>query len=343
MKRFLLSILVIAGVPMLIALGLYLWTDPFRTLHPFDINDTDATNREYASTELFRRNHSTYHYNAFVFGSSQASGLNTYTWALYLPDSASTFLFQAYAETITGVKQKVEWLDKQNAHIDYSLVLIDIPGFFSNRQYGYEAVSMKHWRLSGEPEWLYHTHEYLNFLQRPSFWWTNIKRTVNGVKEPFDNDTVTNDFFAYNRYHYDVLPPQDSLKNCSEVTRRTFFAEVNNRTEADVKMSKAVINSRMQQILCDIKAVFDKQHTDYHIIITPAYRYVHPYLNTADLEVLQHIFGKERVWDFTTDPQLTSDYNDFFDPVHFGTRLGWYMLQDIYGSTLIEQPKTMEK
>ena len=332
MRRFLITTFTFIAVPMFVALGIFLWTDPFRTLHPFNMNDTDATNREYASTELFRRNYPRYHYNAFVFGSSQASGLNTYTWAMYLPDTASTFLFQAYAETITGVKQKVEWLDRNDVQMDYALVLIDIPGFFSTKQYGYEAVSMKHWRLSGEPEWLYHTHEYFNFLQRPSFWWKNIRRKTNGVKEPFDNDTVTNDFFADNRFHYDALPPQDSLKNCSEMTRQTFLAEADNRSENDVRMADAVITTRMEGILQDIYAVFERQHTDYHIIITPVYRYTNPYLNPEDLEVLHRVFGSDRVWDFTTDKKVTSDYNDFFDPVHFGTRLGWLMLRDIYDS-----------
>ena len=189
---------------------------------------------------------------------------------------------------------------------------------------------MKHWLLSGTPEWLYHTREYFNFLQRPSFWWENIQRKKKGEKEPFCNDTITNDFFANNRYFFDVQPPQDSLRNCSEMTRRTFLAEAGHRSEEDVRMADAVITPRMERILQDICDVFNRQHTDYHIIITPVYRYTNPYLNPKDLDVLQRVFGSDRVWDFTTDPRLTSDYNDFFDPVHFGTRLGWLMLQDIY-------------
>ena len=106
--------------------------------------------------------------------------------------------------------------------------------------------------------------------------------------------------------------------------------QIANVSEADVVMAEPVINHDMQEILLDIKAVFEKQQTDYNIVITPSYRYTSPYLNTNDLVILQEVFGKDRVYDFTTDNQLTSDYNDFFDPVHFGTILGWKMLKTIY-------------
>ncbi len=330
MKRFLLTTIIAVAVPLCIALAIFLWTDPFRTLHQFDICDVDATNREYGSVELFRRNYDTYHYDAFVFGSSQASGLNTYTWATYLPDTVSTFLFQAYSETITGVKQKVEWLDQQGVDIKYALVLIDVPGFFSKNQTTTNAVSMKHWRLTGDKEWVYHAREYANFLQRPSFWLKNIRRKMVEEKEPFEYDTITNDFFATNKYTYNLILPQDSLKNCSEVTRQTFLARAASVSEDDVKPAPQVIDEKMVNILQDIKAVFDKQHTDYRIIITPIYRYTNPYMCEEDFATLTTIFPQERIYDFSTNKEFTSDYNDFSDPVHFGLRMGGRILKTIY-------------
>lgn len=330
MKRFIITFSLVIGIPLILLLGLYLWSDPFKTLHTFDINDIDATNREYQTVELFKRNYPTYHYNSFVFCSSQGSGLNTYTWRMYLSEQSQPFLFQAWSENITGVKQKVVWLDNQNVPIEHALILIDIPGFFSTNQHPTDALSVKHFELSDEPEWMYHTREYYNFIQRPSSWIDFTCRKLRGVKTPLGSDTISNDFFAENRFNYDVLPKQDSLCSCSEQTRRNFFLQIANVSEADVVMAEPVINHDMQEILLDIKAVFEKQQTDYYIVITPSYRYTSPYLNTNDLVILQEVFGKDRVYDFTTDNQLTSDYNDFFDPVHFGTILGWKMLKTIY-------------
>ena len=86
MKRFIITISLSIVIPLILLAGIYIWTDPFRCVHPFDINDVDATNREYLSTELFLRNYPTYHYNSFIFASSRGGGLNTYQWKQYLPE-----------------------------------------------------------------------------------------------------------------------------------------------------------------------------------------------------------------------------------------------------------------
>lgn len=330
MKKFLITILLVIGVPLLLLLGLYLWTDPFRTLHAFDINDVNTVNREYVSTELYLRNKDRYHYNSFVFGSSQAGGLNTYTWKMYLPDSASTYLFQEFGGTITGVKQKIEWLDKTGAELRNVLIIIDMPGFFSPEQNGHDAIGMNHYQLSGEPEWMYHACEFYNFIQKPSCWVDYAKKQVTGEKHPLETDSVTNDFFMENALRFREIPPQDSLSGCTEQTKRDFFLRNTNVSEEDVVMAPAVIEEDFIPTLQTIKEVLDKQQTDYYIIITPTYRYTNPYLNTSDLQVLQSVFGERRVWDFSARKQYTSDYNDYTDPVHFGRRLGWYMIREIY-------------
>lgn len=330
MKKFLLIVVAFFGIPLLLLFGLYLWTDPFRTLHAFDMNDVNSVNREYVSTELYLRNKTTYHYNAFVFGSSQASGLNTYTWKMYLPDTASTFVFQAWGDNITGVMQKIEWLDANGAKIEHALILMDMPGFFMGQQVKYDALSMQHYALTGTPEWLYHAREYYNFIQKPSSWRRNVKLKYRGYREAITADSITNDWFADNAKNYEAIPKQDSLSQCTEQTRRDFFLRNAYVTEDDVKEAPAVIDESFLPTLLTIKAVLDKQKTDYYVIVTPVYRYTHPFMNTQDLKTLQEVFGEDRVYDFSARIEYTSDYNDFFDPVHFGTRLGWYMLREIY-------------
>lgn len=223
MKKFLTIVGLFFGIPLLLLLGLYLWTDPFRTLHAFDIHDVNAVNREYVSTELYLRNKDTYQYNAFVFGSSQASGLNTYTWKMYLPDNVNTFLFQSWGENITGVKQKMEWLDSDGAKIEHALILIDMPDFFEKKQIHQDAISVKHYALSGEPEWLYHAREYYNFIQKPSSWLSYGKQKILSHKEVLSADSITNDWFASNAQNYEAVPKQDSLSQCTDQTRRNFF------------------------------------------------------------------------------------------------------------------------
>ena len=173
-----------------------------------------------------------------------------------------------------------------------------MPAFFGPEQNGHDAIVMKHYALTEEPEWLYHTYEYYNFIQRPSNWIDYAKQKLKGIHAELDADSITNDFFITNRENFQELPKQDSLKGCSEQARRNFFLRHSNVSEADVKMAPAVIDESFTPALKTIKSIFDKQQTRFYIIITPTFRYTNPYINTKDLEILQSIFGKEQVYDY---------------------------------------------
>ena len=215
MKRFLLTILIFIAVPLILLVGIYLWTDPFRCIHDFDINDVDATNREYMSTELFLRNNPTYHYNSFIFSSSRGGGMNTYQWKQYLPEGATPFLFQAWGESLTGIELKMNYLNENNVSIDNALILFDIPSSFAAyNQLPREALSMKHYMFTSHTKFGYNVMQYLNFIQSPSLWIKSIKNRAAGVRMSCESDTVTNDWDGSNRYHYTELPAQDSLKQC---------------------------------------------------------------------------------------------------------------------------------
>ena len=71
---------------------------------------------------------------------------------------------------------------------------------------------------------------------------------------------------------------------------------------------------------------------------TPAYCYTSTYINDEDLRVLETIFGKDRVHDFTRH-YITRDYNYFTDPSHFSLRAGYIMLEEIYRDSISASPQ----
>ena len=330
MKRFVITILVFIAIPLILLVGIYLWTDPFRCIHDFDINDVDATNREYLSTELFLRNEPTYHYNSFIFASSRGGGINTYVWKQYLPDGAQPFLFQAWSESMTGIEQKMNYLNEHHISINNALILIDIPSTFDTKnQLPKDALSMKHFVFTGQSRFRYNVLQFTNFIQKPSLWRKSISNKVHHVHMSCPSDTITNDWFNTNRLNYTELSPQDSLKQCSEIGRKTFFAEIE-RSKGKLTMSEPLITELYEEQLRHIKAIMEANHTDYHIIITPAYCYTNPAVNPNDLALLCDIFGEERVHNYTGKNAYTDDYNNFSDPNHFGLRVGYLILKDIY-------------
>lgn len=329
MKRFLVIIITIIVIPLILLAGLYVWTDPFRCIHPFDINDIDVTNREYLSTELFLRSNPTYHYNSFIFSSSRGGGMNTYQWKQYLPEGAQPFLFQAWSESLTGIELKLEYLDKRNIPIDNALLLFDIPSTFNQNQLSHNALSMKHYLFTEQSKFVYNALQYLNFIQKPSLWIEYANKRMRNVRIAYNSDTITNDWEKDNRFNYTEQPPQDSLKNCSEMTRRTFMSKWEH-SNGRVVESEPLITAQFRKQLLHVKEIFDANHTDYQIIITPAPCFTNLAINPIDLAVLQEIFGENRVHDYSGKNELTEDYNNFSDPSHFGRRVGYLIIEDIY-------------
>lgn len=328
MKQFVVTIICILGIPILVALSIYLWTDPFRCLHTFDIENTDATNREYLSTELYLHNRDSIQYNSFIFASSRGCGLNTYQWKQYLCEDSQPFLFQGWSETLTGEYLKIKFLDESGVQIKNAILMFDIPGTFGKPQLSHKALDMKHFMFTGGNRFTYNAYQFYNFLQKPSSWIKSIKK--RNIKEPYCADLISNDWDANNCNDYMELPPQDSLKNCTATTRNSFYARINGKTLEDVKISAPVIDKSMENLLKEIKAIFDKQHTNYAIVISPGICYTSSSINSTDLQILEQIFGNSNVYNYAGINEFTVDVNNFSDPGHFGRRVGFLIMKDIY-------------
>lgn len=327
----------IFGCPILLLLGMFIYTDPFRTLHPFNPNDVDATNREYLSTELFLQNKDKYSYNSFVFSSSKGCGINTYTWKMFINNTtAQPFLFQAWSESLTGIELKMQYLTQNNIPIDHALILLDIPGSFAKGQLSIEALSMKHYIFTQQSKGIYNALLFYNYCQKPSRWIKSVKDKLTNKQVSLGSDSVTNDWQADNYLTYAELPPMDSLKECSNKARKIFYEKIKNKNDDNIEMSSILLNESFKRQLERIKSLLDSNSTDYHIIITPAYCYTSTYINDEDLCTLETIFGKDRVHDFSRH-YITRDYNYFTDPGHFGLRAGYIMLEEIYGARTFEE------
>jgi hypothetical protein len=129
--------------------------------------------------------------------------------------------------------------------------------------------------------------------------------------------------------NYTELPAQDSLKNCTEMTRTTFFSTIEH-SGYQVTVSKPLISQQFEQQLRHIYAIFEENNTNYHVILSPGYCYTNPEVNPQDLKLLQEIFGTSRVHNYTGKNEFTEDYNNYSDPGHFCLRVGFLMIKDIY-------------
>lgn len=331
MKRFLITIGLFFSVPLLLLILIYLVTDPYKTLRSFSLEYFDNTNRDYLSSELWLMNYQEQKYDSYIFGSSRACGINTYHWLKYLPENSKQFLFQGWGESITGIEQKISYIDSKGLPIKNVILLIDYTGTFGEDQVPTEALSIKHPVFSKQPKIIYETILFADFVQKPSQWARAVKRWRKDEK-PFVNfDPISNDWDKGNKYRDLSVPPdKDSLQNCSELARKVFLKENAGKTDADLPTCEPVINKGFEQQLQHIMSIFARQGTDYRIVISPGYCYTSPKINIKDLEILYSIFGAENVFDFSGKNYMTEDYNNYSDPGHFGLWVGWHLIEDIY-------------
>ena len=329
MRRFLKRVFLFVSVPVLLLAALYFLTDPYKTLKPFSLDYFDDTNRDYLSSELFLMNYPTYKYDSFIFGSSRGCGINTYHWAKYLPAGSKQFLFQGWDETITGIDQKVSYIDEKNHDLNNALVLLDIPGSFTKNQEPIEAMRIKDPHFSHQPRWLFQAILFYDFMQKPSQWLIALKESLSQTSPHIEFDVISNDWDAENKHRdLTVSPIKDSLRNMSTISRRAFLKSIGNVDT--VTVSKPLINDFTIKRLNHIKRFFDRRHTSFKIIITPGFCYSYPKISPVDLDVLNSIFGPENVYDYSGENEWTLDFNNYTDPNHFGLYVGWQMIEGIY-------------
>lgn len=317
MKKFILRTIYFLGIPLLLVIIIYLLADPFRTNGKFDLADVNTLNREYLSTELYLKNEKSQQYNSFIFGSSKGCGLNTYKWKSHLPVGSSQFLFQAWGETITGIYQKINFLHKRKVNIDNAIILIDIPTSFSKIQEPTTAIELKHYKLSGRSKLYFHTTLFIEFL-KPSEILKAIGEIFQKPENKIDFDTISNDWNKLSRLNWSKIPKQDSTLNKMRFGKRPKIEQ----------QSRPLITPEFEDILNKIAQLLKKCKTDFKIIITPAYNQIG--INEADLALIEKIFLKQNVFDFSGKNLFTEDKYNFSDINHFDEIVGWKMLDEIY-------------
>ena len=331
MGRFLKQIALYLLVPLLLLAAVYFVTDPYKTLRPFSLTYFDDTNRDYLSSELFVQNYPEYHYDAYVFGSSRCGGINTYQWLSYLPEGSSQFLFQAWGETITGIDQKITYMDENHYSLDNVLILVDIPLTFSKPQLPHQAMSIKDPRFSHQPEWVFQSVLLFDFIQKPSEWRRAVRKWRSSAPPKINFDPVSNDWEKGNKELDLSQPPaKGNMRNLSRKAKSVFMKDYVNNPYVSIPVGESVIDDSLIVVLNHIKSVFDRKETDYRIIVTPAYGYKYPSITEDDLHILQAVFGEENVYDFSGREDITLDWKNFSDPNHFGLNIGWQMLEEVY-------------
>lgn len=323
MKRFIIHILLLIGIPLGLLIGTYVLLDPYRIVFPYSVSYFNEkplakTNREYLSIKQFENNCQTRIYDSFIIGSSRTCAFNSYQWQKYLNTDNNPYIFTSWRENMPGIHQKILYLDKMGVDIKNVLLVLDCGEQYTfNISKGDAPLTNHYYKLSGQTQLGYQMDYFKAFASKPSKWFTYIQ-DAKAKNKTIVFDTITNDSHLGN----------DTISMCplSNMTIDRTNWEI--RTLED--MLPPLINLEMENLLKEIQQIFMKHDTDCKIIICP--NYFRWKINSQDFTNLSYIFGEDNIFDYSGEHPIASEDYHYNDVEHFNSNVAWRIIEDLYNN-----------
>lgn len=261
-------------------------------------------------------------YNAFIFGSSISCYYDAAEWARLLALNGgcdtvdiSPIHFDSSAESIVQMAEKVSYLDRTGAPLDYALIILD--PFVMAAEHDDSPMSITPPPFSTNPlQPLKFHYTFFRAATNSDFLksWLPAKITGHpcayGHKYVFERQPIVYD----SKYNQESIPSWDKL---IATDPEAFYAEHPlMESPDDITQSEPVLDHQTITALERIADVFARHNTDYRIIIGPNRRKIT--LNPDDHSRLVNIFDVDRINDFSLSnvDDLTAD-TLLYDGVHY--------------------------
>lgn len=342
LKRFVLLSL-LALLPVLLLVGLYVVKDPFHVLRSYDGNapaPTDSVqltvNTGYVSTEAFRFFEPSRHFDSFIFGSSLSGYYRVKDWATHLPQDASPFHFNASRETLQGILNKLEYLDRCGVTVKHALIVME-DEMLKRRPLDSDVLYVQHPLTAPNVSWWEFHQLYFNAFRHPELvaytLWPSTATTRFVLDKGYATTDIPDRIEPINEGFYrwadsviavnpDAFFSPEHLARWDQPMRKMPFLD---------KITPDVLG-----LLTAIAGVMNRLGTDYQIIIPPHYAW--EAISSNDLYTLEKIFGMERVHDYSHDAIMGSDLRFYYDDGHLISSQCARLMDSAYNAASLPSP-----
>ena len=342
----------VALLPVLLFVGLYLVIDPFRVVHRYDgisiaAGDTleRMPNKRYVAIEGLRHYDPEHHFDSFIFGSSISSNFTVAAWKRHLPDSASVYHFTAGAETLSGIRDELRYLFEGGYTVRHVMLVMEAEMFHRPTRYE-EMPFVPHYDVSPAISWLHFHRLHFNAFRDPYMFlyqlhptrWLANKLLEDGkmTTVPSGRDEVTNEDSSYG---LDTLIANNGDRYYQE--RIPWLIDM----QPQPNPMPLDIDETNSGVLREIAAMLRDHGVDDYIVIVPP-RFRSQPLSPIDHMALCEIMGQQHVNDFSADSVLIHDLHSYYDGVHILTHRCTEMIDRCYNkapqSTLITTTRNQE-
>ena len=341
MKRFVLLSL-LALLPALLVVALYLVKDPFHVVRPYKgqvYNPGDTItltiNWGYVTVESYKYFDPQEHFDSFIFGSSLSGYYFIKDWERHLPEDARPFHFNASRETLFGMFNKLLYLWHRGANVKHALLIIE-DEMLMRRPMDEDVLFVQHPETAREVSWWKFHQLYFNAYRHPevvAYLLCPGPMTQKVLEKGYATTDLSNRDESINESYYGWA---DSVIN---VNPEAFYTP-EHITQFKLPMKelpcKSKITPQIESKLHDIAGLLEKMGTDYQVIIPPHYGY--EAISSSDLYAMELIFGPERVHDYSHDPELGNDLHYYYDDGHLISRECGHLIDSAYNTVTLPSP-----
>lgn len=317
--------------PIIFLMVVIISMDIFKILGSYDnyYDDSSAElNRGVIVLNIYKEQRKKKKFNSFIFGNSRSQAYKTHAWKKHLPDDAIPFHFDASGEGLFGISNKIKYLDRIGDTINHALLIIDRYALINVNNIK-KHISITPPELSRESSFeFYKTIFKQNFnpkFLRAYFDFAITKEYksymvgfLRDVKYRDYCDVETGDLY----YGYDEWIKNDSLG----------FYSTSEKKERENKVGKpkfkSIVTYKEMQQLRVIREIFEKHNTSYEIILSPAYDKIP--LEERQLELVNFVFGKNHVHNFSGENEFTTNKSNYYESVHYRPHLANELMDIVY-------------
>ncbi len=332
MRKILLKIL-LATFPIFIILGVYFYNDPFKVLYHYDnYLQKDGIqyvvlNRDYISTETFINNYPKYQYDSYIFGNSRSGYYSIADWEKHI-HSTRCYHFDASGESLYGIERKINLLHERQIPIKNALIVFDQEAISIVKNNPDDAVVLqKDPLLTGENKLDYQVANLKSFFDVTflkayfSFLVTHKPdvRILNNIPTHYEG---TINELTYPAYETVIANNADSFYTARA---HVFYQRTNM-----LHYAPPVIKKEQLALLEHIRSIFEEDHTNYRIVISPLYNQIK--IDPRDLQALDSLFGKQNVYDFSGINDITENSHNYYENSHYRPLVAKQIMDSIYSA-----------
>lgn len=304
----------LALLPLIILGVFYLVTDPFMVLRHYpDLYHPNKThlelNEDYVATEEFLKIYPTEGYDSYVFGSSRSRYYTPEEWLKRKP-GIKAFHYGVAMESLYGIAAKLSFIESKGLAIKNAILVVD-ESLLKTATNSNGHLFRKHPLLSGESKLDFQFAFFIDFFDFEAI--SSYLKLLTSEEKKLEEDPQ--------------ILAERQIREDSEAYYQA-RSEVFYEREPIEKVADPVLKKEHIELLKSIRKIFDKENTDYRIVISPLYD--QKKLNPEDLNTLYTIFDTKHVFDFSGINDMTASKYNYFEREHYRPHITNRILDSLY-------------